>query len=112
MNPLAPNKSYVSAMEAIEAMGLDTDDTCDQAVASLWMEVNRASERIGLTSLPPFPLRAFCMGNGKGKDWEGIVFSLSDLGILMKTVQGRAYFGLSLFMNGLQPRLLLPPQAI
>lgn len=108
VNPLAPDKAYVPAVEAIRAMGLDTDDTCDQAIASLWMEVNRTSRKIGLVSLPPFPMKAFCMGNGKGEIWEGLVLSLTDMNILLKTVRGRAYFGLSLFVSGLQPRVLVP----
>lgn len=98
-----PQKVYVLAKEAILAMNIDGTERDEVLVADLWMEVNRTFDSNGTAGLPDFPPRAYCKGLRKEEDSDEIVLSLFQIDMLLKTVKGSCFVGLSLFVNGLLP---------
>lgn len=85
------------------AMNLEETEHDEAMVADLWMEVNRTFDGNSMAPLPNFPLRAYCKGLRKEEDSDEIVLSLFQVDMLLKTVQGSSFVGLSLFVSGLHP---------
>ncbi|GMH41230.1 hypothetical protein BSKO_09140 [Bryopsis sp. KO-2023] len=101
VSPNTPTKAYVIAADVIQAMGMKDADRDETVMADVWMEVNRSFEGFRIPP-PPFPLKAYYEGR-KGEVGYGVVLSSAEVDVVLKTVQGAAFVGLSQFIAGIRP---------